>query len=271
MRFSLRYCEAMRFKIGLAQTDCVLGDEAKNLEKARSLISKAATENVQLIVFPEMYLTGYALQDALQHAQLPDGPFLTEVRQMAKHDRMAIALGYPELDRQSGKIYNSICLVDKDGSLRGIQRKTHLYGNEKALFQAGDKIQSFDTSLGRIGIMICYDLYFPETARSLALTGAEIILAPSADWFPLDKLVDRLITARAAENSVYVLYCNRVGNEAEFHFFGRSRILDPRGGTLGEATEHEELLTGEVDLTLVSHVREETGLLKDRRPQVYVQ
>jgi predicted amidohydrolase len=266
-----RYVQAMKFKIGLAQTDCVLGEETKNLEKARSLVSRAAKENVHIIVFPEMHLTGYALENVSRHAQLTNGPLLSEVYQMAKQERMLIALGYPELDPHSGKVYNSVCLVDNDGSLRGIQRKTHLYGKEKTKFQAGDKIEPFDTSLGRMGIMICYDIYFPETARSLVLSGAEIILAPSADWFPLDKLVDRLITARAAENSVYVLYCNRVGVEAEFHFFGRSRILDPRGGSLGEATEREELLTGEIDLTFARNVRKETGLLEDRRPQVYRQ
>lgn len=259
----------MKFRVGLAQSDCVLGDEVKNLEKARSLISHAAKENVQLVVFPEMYLTGYALENISSHAQLTDGPLLSEVYQMAKQERMVIALGFPELDPHSGRVYNSVCIVDKDGSLRGIQKKTHLYSKEKTAFQAGDKIESFETSLGRMGIMICYDVYFPETARSLVLSGAEIILAPSADWFPLDKLVDRLITARAAENSVYVLYCNRVGVEADYHFFGRSRILDPRGSTLGEAAEHEELLIGDIDLTFARHVRDELGLLEDRRPQVY--
>ena len=262
----------MKFKLALAQTDCALGNQSVNLEKARNLITEAVGRNVQLLVFPEMYLTGYALEEqTLKHAQFLDSSALSEVCGLAKKNSIALAMGYPELDRQSGRVHNSVCLVDRNGAIRGIQRKIHLYGKEKKYFEAGDRIDTFDTSLGRIGIMICYDAYFPETARTLVSKDAEIILAPSADWFPFDRFVDRLIPARAAENSVYVAYCNRVGIEPEFHFFGRSRILDPRGSILGEAAEHEELLVAEVDPAFAKLVREETGFLKDRRPQVYRQ
>jgi predicted amidohydrolase len=109
----------------------------------------------------------------------------------------------------------------------------------------------------------------PENARTLTLKQADIIVIPSADWIPFDRLVDKFLPARAAENCVYLAYCNRVGVENEFRFFGKSRVVDPSGNTVCQGTDQEELLTAEVDSTLPRQVKEEMGFLRDRRPQVY--
>jgi len=259
----------MKLKLALVQTDCVLGDETSNLNKARNVIERAADYGAQLVVFPEMYLTGYALKEEMKkHAQPPHSSVLAKVDALATKYSIAIAMGFPELDRDSGRIYNSVYFIDRNGESR-VQRKVHLVGAESKYFDPGESIEAFDTSLLTIGIMVCYDLYFPEVARVLALRDADIILVPSADWYPFDKMVAKLIPARAVENSVYLAYCNRVGVEDNFHFFGQSCIADPRGNILCESTDQNELLLGELDSTLSKRVRREMGFLRDRRPEVY--
>ena len=261
----------MKFNIALAQTDCILGDERANLRKARDMVAQASSHGARLAIFPEMYLTGYALEEeTTSHAQLPDSPWLSEVRALAMQNSIALAVGYPELDPRTQKVYNSVCLVDGDGAIRGTQRKIHLYGKEKKYFEAGESIETFDAPLASLGMMICYDLYFPENTRTLTLKNADLILVPSADWTPFDEFVDKFVPARAAENSVYIAYCNRVGDEKEFHFFGKSRLSDPRGNIVCQGTDREELLIAEVDPGLSSQVKAETGFLKDRRPQIYM-
>lgn len=259
----------MKFKLALVQTNCFLGDENQNLEKARGFVTEAVSRGAQLVIFPEMYLTGYALkEETAKHALLPDSPFLSEVRALATGNNVTIIMGYPEMDQGSGLVYNSVYFTDRSGKSK-VQRKIHLVRGETGIFEAGKNLQTFDTPLLKIGIMICYDLYFPEVARILALKDVDIIVVPSADWYPFDRLVEKLIPARAIENSVYVAYCNRVGTEDKFHFFGRSCIVDPRGNILREASDQNEVIVGEIDSVLAKQVREDMGFLRDRRPQMY--
>jgi len=259
----------MKLKLALVQTDCVLGDERSNLNKARTLVEETVAEGAQMVVFPEMYLTGYALKEKIkEHAQPSDSAFLANIEALARKHNIAIAMGFPELDRQSGRIYNAVYFVDKNGKSK-VQRKIHLVRGETKYFQPGESAEAFDTTLLRIGIMICYDLYFPEAARILALANPDVILVPSADWYPFEKMVAKLIPARAAENSVYLAYCNRVGAEDSFHFFGRSCIVDPEGNTICESADQSEVLVGEIDSSFAKRIRQEMGFLRDRRPEVY--
>ena len=261
----------MKLKLALVQTDCVLGDESSNFMKARKAVERARAQGAQLVVFPEMYLTGYALKEEMRkHAHAHESPLLAQIGKLATENSVAIAMGFPELDRTSTKIYNSVYFVDRNGESK-VQRKMHLVRGEANYFEAGEVLEVFETSLLRVGMMICYDLYFPEVARILALNDADIILVLSADWYPYDKVVAKLIPARAVENSVYLAYCNRVGVENGFHFFGRSCIIDPRGDVICESADQTDLLVGEVDSTLPKRVRQEMGFIRDRRPEVYGQ
>jgi predicted amidohydrolase len=234
-------------KVACGQFEPVFGDVNANLSKIQEMVEAA---DADLVVFPELCTSGYELKDrneaqslALEPATDPEFEWL---RELAAANGSHIILGFPE--RSGSKVFNSCALIEPSGTIN-TYAKLHLFDREKNLFDPGEvSPRVISTEIGRIGMMICFDWIFPETARLLALAGAQIICHPS-------NLVltycQRSMFARSVENGVFTMTCNRIGTETRtdrtLSFTGGSQILSNRGVTLAQArTDSEEIISAEI-------------------------
>lgn len=264
--------------IACAQIDCVLGEPARNRNKIIESI-RAAAERAQLVIFPECALTGYAfnsLEEAIPFAERPDGPSSQAIAEACRETGCYAIVGFIEAD--GDKFYNAAMLVGPDG-LVGNYRKVHLpfIGIDRFLTPGDRPFQVFDLPFGRVGINICYDISFPESARVVKLLGAELIALitnwPTAAW----RSPAFVANTRALENHVFYAAVDRVGTERGWQFIGRSKVIDCNGDTVAEADhDAEELLFASVDLQEANnnHIVNVAGAyeldrLKDRRPDLY--
>lgn len=260
----------MKLKVAIAQADCVLGNKEINIAKAFSLIEAASRKNADIILFPELFLTGYNLQERVAILAEPyGGKTILKIGRKAKKNRIRVIMGFPELNPLTGKIFNSVCMIDKIGKPSLCYRKTHLFGDEKKYFAAGNDFVVSEMMTFCFGMMICYDLYFPEVARILRLKGAQVLFVSSADWKPAESKMKAFVKSRAIENCAYTIVSNRVGVEEDFHFFGGSCIIDPEGTVVCQAGRTEELIFGEINVELIGRVRSQMHLIPDRRPDTY--
>ncbi|EKT58382.1 nitrilase-related carbon-nitrogen hydrolase [Providencia sneebia] len=262
-------------KVALAQFNSRLGDKQHNLQRMADFCHQAAHLGARLICFPELATTGYRgdlLSSKLWDlSDSEDSETYQLFSSLATSLDITIVSGFAERGRYLGEIFNSVGVWNPgcDG-ISGVFRKVHAFGIEKQWFSGGDSYPVFDTPIGKIGVMICYDMGFPEVARILTLQGAELLLAPSA-WCVQDRDMWDINTAcRALENGSHLLAVNRWGDEGDLHLFGCSKLLGPRGQVLKEATcEGEELLICEVNFTVQAHTRLNIPYLRDRKPQSY--
>ncbi|MFQ5953794.1 MAG: carbon-nitrogen hydrolase family protein [Kiloniellales bacterium] len=256
-------------KIAVYQTEGTPGDAAANLDALEHTAARAARQGARLVICPEMYLTGYNIGDSTwQLAQPVTGEAFERTACFARTHRIAVLLGYPE--REGDAVYNAAMLVDASGRLAANYRKTHLYGSEeKRLFRPGESFATADIGGLALGILICYDIEFPEPARLLALGGVRLVAVPTALKPADEDGAAQLIPARARENQVFVAYANRCGNEHGVRFCGQSRITAPDGRDLARAASGEELLVTEVDPGAFADVRAANPYLGDRRPELY--
>jgi predicted amidohydrolase len=230
---------------------------------------KAAAGGARLLVCPEMFLTGYNLPGVGKLAEPADGPAAHEVARIAKDAGIAVLYGYPE--RAGETVYNAVQLIDRDGKRLANYRKTHLYGDvDVRTFTPGEGgFEVVDLDDIRLGLLICYDVEFPETVRALALAGADVVAVPTALMRPYEVVTRTLVPARAYENQVYVAYANRCGTEGEFAYCGESCVVAPDGTELARAGESDELLFADVDTARHHTARAENTHLRDRRPELY--
>ena len=246
-------------------------DKAGNLRRALAWMDRAAEEHTALIVFPEMFLTGYLIRDRLEELTetLPDGPAVTVLREKAKALSMAVIMGMP-VSSPGGRPYNAMVMIDRDGSVVHAAAKTHMFGGEEKMFTRGEEIRAFDTSFGRMGILVCYDGEFPETARTLALDGAKLIVMSAANMTPYEDYHPVYMRARAMENCVYTLYSNYVGTEKRFRYCGQSGAWHPTGRVLFQTdTEQEGLFCAEIDWKDTVSPDDFLNYLNHRRPELY--
>ncbi len=259
-------------RVALDQWRPVTGGREEGLARLDRAAAHAVAEGVDLLVLPEMALTGYNIgAGAVAGAAEPEGGVLDRALSgVAQARRIAILAGYPRRD-DANRVLNAIRLVDATGATRATYAKTHLYGDvDRAQFAPGDGFAPV-VSLGgwRIGLAICYDLEFPETARVLALDGAEIILAPTANMAPFDSVALRMVPTRAEENALYVAYCNLCGSEGAFDYVGLSCLCGPDGSDLARAGGGEMTLVADLDRTRLDAARATSTHLADRRPDLY--
>jgi len=255
-------------RLALAQTEPVRYDKAANLRRAETLMAEARKQGANAIVFPELFLTGYMVWDRLgELAETAPGPLIGRLAQMAKAYGLLSIVGFPE--RGDGLIYNSACVIESDGALLGVYRKTHLFADEPAAFAPGSSLATFDSSIGRIGILICYDVEFPECARTLALGGAQLILVPTANMEPFAVDQDLYARTRARENGLFVAIVNAVGADERYRYFGRSTVTGPAGEVLGLAAAAEQLLVVDIDPAAVQASQQSSPYLSRRRPELY--
>ncbi|MGC8872979.1 MAG: carbon-nitrogen family hydrolase [Chloroflexia bacterium] len=256
----------MSLRVALAQMEVATGRPDQNFQQATEMAERAASAGARLFLLPELWLTGYDLEQAGQHAQeLP--AWLERWSALARQHRMAMAGSVLAAD-PSGRPANTAFLLSAEGEVVGCYRKIHLFGplGEIRHLVPGKESPCFALSWGRVALAICYDLRFPELFRRYIDQGAEIVLLPS-QW-PLRRLEhwQILLRARAIENQCYLLGCNSVGpGPGETLFAGHSAAIGPWGQVLVEGGEKADLLLAEIDLEEVRRVRESFPVLRDRR------
>jgi len=268
-------------KIACVQMDVEIGNVEANRRKIIGSIETAADRGAQLVIFPECALTGYcfeSLDEAKPFAEAVDGPSAKAIADACKRTGAHAIAGYIERDGEN--FYNAavLCGPGAEGII-GNYRKVHLpfIGIDRFLTRGDKPFQVFELAFGRIGINICYDVSFPEAARSLKLMGAELIVLPT-NWPPgARRTADFIINARACENHVNFAAVNRCGIERGWEFIGRSKVVDLNGDTIAEApSQGEEMLLVDVDLQEANNNRiinvagsYEIDRLADRRPAFY--
>ena len=249
-----------------------IADKKSNIEKMEKFIQK---EKADLYVFGEITLTGYRCKDELRDLAEPStGPSIQKMTKIAKKNDSYIIFGMPLLDENiKGVIYNAAILVHPDEKI-DIYRKWFLpnFGpfEEKIFFDEGQQLPLFRTSFGKLGILICYDIYFPEITKSYALQGADIIVCISASPSVTRTYFERIIPARAIENTTFFIYTNIVGMQEDLIFWGGSQIYDPLGTLLMKAPYFEESIRKcTLDLDILKIARAQRPVLRDIRPEIY--
>jgi 5-aminopentanamidase len=257
-------------RTALLQSSGRPGSTVENLKVLDEAAGRAAAAGAGLLVAPEMFLTGYAVgADIARLAEPADGDSADAIAEIAERHGLAVAYGYPE--RAGDTVHNSAQLVSADGTRHANYRKTHLFGSfERDHFTPGDQpvVQAELNGL-RIGLMICYDVEFPENVRAHALAGTDLLVVPTAQMHPFQFVAESVVPVRAFENQMYVAYVNRVGQEGEFEFVGLSTLAGPDGVVRTRAGLAEELVLADVDPVLLAASREANPYLKDRRPGLY--
>jgi predicted amidohydrolase len=260
-------------RVGFFQFAPMFGEVLRNLDKVVEALDRV---DADLIVLPELFASGYQFvsqDEVIRLAEpVPDGPTTRRLIELAKHRRMVVVAGLPE--RAGDVCYNSAVVVGPSGFM-GCYRKTHLFFEETLFFTPGDTgFQVWDIGPAKIGVMICFDWYYPEAARTLTLKGAEIICHPSNLVLPD---CPNSMPIRCLENRVFAITCNRIGSEARggkdpLVFIGNSEVVAPRGAILHRAPrDHEELRVVEIDPADARNkaLTAYNDLLRDRRESLY--
>ncbi|OIR20103.1 MAG: hypothetical protein BEU04_03955 [Marine Group III euryarchaeote CG-Bathy1] len=258
--------------LAMGQAPVVLGDIDKNLKIMEGLIHEAQRDeqNIDLIAFPELFITGYNLRDNYNDVaeKIPgNGKAQTGMCKLAKEYNIHITTGIVE---KAGKsLFNSAILIGPEGYI-GHYRKQFLpnFGpfEEKIFFGEGDKTPVFETPFGKIGIQICYDIFFPDTSMGLAHNGADLILNLSASPTTSRPLFHRVLPARAIETTCFYAYVNNVGTQGSLTFAGESTIVDPRGKIIAEIPAFEEgVIVCEIPIEELDSFRDARPILRDSK------
>lgn len=267
----------MKCNVLCIQTYPQMCQKEENLDRMEKLLCQGMKEypQTQLVVFPELAVTGYqcgADFSVLAETAVPSSPSVKKLSALAKKYQIHIIYGMAERDEKDGKtLYNSQFFLNDQGEILGTYRKVHLFDSEKQWFTPGKEFKVFDTSIGRIGLFICYDAFFPEAARCLSVQGVNL-LVNSTNWEkPYDYDMDMVMAARALENTVYLACCNRIGPDTTLDFFGHTRLLDPLGHVIaGVNGEVEGFAYASLDYDRAETMKEEYyTMLTERRPELY--
>lgn len=253
-------------RVLLAQLAPVDGDPEANASRLARVVT--AHPSADLAVFPELFLSGYAAGTSAAQGRPLDDPLLGRVCEAAAAAEMAIVVGFAERG-EGGEHFNSALCVDRDGSLAGVHRKTHLFGSgEQRSFVAGDSLTVVELVGLRVAPLICFEIEFPEPARALAQAGAELLVTIAANMTPYREEHDLASRARALDNRLPHVYVNRVGVEAGLEFVGGSQAIGPAGGLLTAAGSAEEVLVRTVPVA--ARKRPEGDYLALLRPSLPV-
>ena len=267
-----------RLRVAIIQSDVQIGQPESNFSNVERLLLEAINTEVgdlgekpDVVLLPEMWNTGYALTELAQIAD--DLGLRTQafISSFARQHQVNIIAGSVSVKLPDGSFANRSYVFNRNGECMKEYDKLHLFRlmDEEQYLQQGTHSGDFNLEGVPAGLMICYDIRFPELARKLALSGAQIMFVP-AQW-PNPRLHHwrTLLQARAIENQMYVVSCNRVGVSGETAFFGHSMVIDPWGEVLAEGSESEQILRVTLDLELVAEVRKRIPIFADRRPELY--
>jgi 5-aminopentanamidase len=256
-------------KIALYQGPGHVNDPEAGFTLMAAKAAEAKANGADLLLLTEMYLSGYNIgpEAARKFAVTRSG--LAPAQEIAREHQIALVFGYPEL--VGDDVANASVLIGPDGDILLNYRKTHLFGDlDHGMFKAvGTEFPIATLGGQKIGLLICYDIEFPEPARRLALAGADIILIPTAEMEPYEQVAKHVIPTRAYENQAYVAYANHSGTDDGLNYIGLSSICGPDGTVLAAAGKTEEILYATVDAAHQAAVRKADPLIADRRPELY--
>ena len=255
--------------VALAQLRCDDGNTERNTARALQAIQQAAAQGADLILFPELYLTGisFTKKEMEEHGEPREGKHIESILKASKRHHIGVAMGFAEKADQD---YNTTVLTDKTGSPLTFYRKTHLWVGEGEVCKAGAAIGAPVVFEGvKVGLLTCYDIEFPEAARHLALRGAQCILVPTANMVPWERYHRAFIIARALENHLFVAYCNRADCGDYFIHSGDSAIVDPLGRLVCDLGVNTTVATAGLDFSIIAGSRRQMDYMNDRRPELY--
>lgn len=262
--------------IALGQISCRVCDKDHNIETMKKIIKQAKKRKANLIAFPELSLTGYVVRDrAYELAEpIPNGPSVRQIEEMARKEDIHIIVGMIERSSKSSAIlHNTAVLVGPDGYIGKYQKMylpTHSVFEEKRYFRPGYQTPVFETDIGKFGMLICYDVYFPEVTRALTLKGAKLIVCMSASPSVRKGFFETLTAARAIENTVFVAFVNLAGIEDGLQFWGGSRIIAPSGNLISQAKyDEDDLITATINYSDLTRVQAWVPTLRDLRPEIF--
>jgi predicted amidohydrolase len=264
-----------KIKLALAQISCKQVDKKENIKKIEKTVMKAKRQVAELVIFPELSLTGYVVRDRIYElAETIPGPSTNILENIARKTKTHIIFGMPELSQKAqATIYNASVLVGPEGFIgkyRKMYLPTHSVFEEKRYFRPGYQTAVFDTELGKIGLIICYDIFFPEVSRLARLEGAQLLVCISASPAVRRTFFETLTAARAIENVAFLAFVNLVGVEDGLQFWGGSRLIGPQGKILVKAKyDEEDLVIGEVDYADIRPIEAFVPTLKDLRPELF--
>lgn len=261
-----------KMKIALVNMRPKIADKKANLKKMEGFLSKTSAD---FVIFGEITLTGYRCKDELRNlAETIDDHSVKYMKNLAKKHNCYIVFGMPLLDSNiKGLISNAAILLHPDGKA-DVYKKWFLPNigpfEEKLYFDEGEELPVFHTKFGKIGLSICYDIYYPEIFRSYVLQGADLIICISASPTTTKAYFEKLIPARALENTVFMVYANIVGTQEDLVFWGGSQVYDPLGNLIVKAPYFKESITNcDIDLKQLHIARGSRPLLRDIRPEIY--
>ena len=264
-----------KIKVALAQTSSKRENKEDSIRKIEELTIKAKNHGADLIIFPEMFLTGYVLRDQIyEAAETIPGPSTKRIEKIAKDTGVHIVFGMAELsDKTQATVFNTAVLVGPEG-VAGKYRKmylpTHSVFEEKRYFRPGYEATAFDTPIGKIGLIICYDVFFPEVTRLTRLLGAQLLVCISASPAVRRSYFEVLTAARALENTAFLAYVNLVGIEDALQFWGGSRVISPTGEVMAIARyDDEDFITCDIDYKEIKSAEPFVPTLRDLRPEIF--
>jgi deaminated glutathione amidase len=262
-------------RIAIAQLSTSV-NKTSNLEKAIQYIVKAKGGGADFVVIPEFYMALATPKSGLLPAEVAeplDGPFVSALKEAARENEIYVVCGmYESTTDDDGRAYNTTVFIDRSGQLLHSYQKTHLYDafsykESDTIIPGENQYKVVETEFGKIGLMVCYELRFPEIARQFALQEAEVLLVP-AGWMAGPMKEDHwqtLIRARAIENTMFVCGANLVGVD----FTGRSMVVDPMGVILASGGEEETIIITDIDIDRIHRVRKKLPSVRDRKPKFY--
>lgn len=259
-----------KLKIALAQIDIAFGQPEINAQKVRDFTAQAAAQKVDVVVFPEMWNTGYALTELDKLADPEGQKTQALLAELAQRYQLTL-FGGSVATAKNGHFYNTTYVYGPDGKLLTSYAKVHLFGlmHEDDYLAAGDSASHFDVNGIPATNVICYDIRFPEWLRKLSAAGSQVIFVP-AEWPDVRvKQWQRLLAARAIENQSFVVAVNRVGSDPNNRFGGSSMVLDPLGEPLLQLDDREQLGVVTIDLAQIQAIRGEIPVFEDRRVDLY--
>ncbi len=256
--------------LGIFQSDAGESEPAARLRRLQKVFEDPAVRQCDLLVCPELYLSGYFADERIVHrAQAADGPFAGQVCELARRWECAIVYGYPE--RAADRVFNSVLVAAPDGSVTANHRKNLLpHEYEEKHFSAGRQPTVFQLRGWNIGLLICYEVEFPEAVRYHAHRGCDLVVAPTALTEHWAIVANRLIPTRAFENNIFVAYANYAGLENGNRYLGGSVIVSPHGADLVRAGDGECVITAQLQHSEIKRARGRLRYLEDVGQSCYV-
>ena len=264
-----------KVNVALAQISSKVGDKKHNANLIKKNAKKAKERGANLVIFPELSLTGYVTRDLTYELAEPiPGPSIHSLEQVAKRESIYMVFGMLERSKKARSVlYNTAVLLGPDGFIGKYQKMhlpTHSVFEEKRYFRPGYEAPVFETDTGKLGLTICYDVFFPEISRLLRLKGSQLIICVSASPAVRRRFFEVLTVARAIENTAFLAYVNLVGVENGLQFWGGSRIIAPSGNIITQAKlDEEDLVIGSVDYADLERVEVFVPTLRDLRPELF--